>query len=147
MSSQELFAFLVILTVDLSPPPPPPHEAGVFVTHSDSFNPAGARWWANVVLMLFHCLRRWPNIETTLANRLVPAGHVRFLWEQPEACMALPQQTRHIYPMFGQFWANVVDGGPTLVKHLGRSVVFAGRMRITWQFHMHEAIIDCQNKI
>ena len=27
------------------------------------------------------------------------------------------QQTRHIHPMFDQCWANVVDGGPALVKH------------------------------
>ena len=27
------------------------------------------------------------------------------------------QQIRHIYPMFDQCWANVVDGGPTLGKH------------------------------
>ena len=27
------------------------------------------------------------------------------------------QQTWHIYLMFDQCWANVVDGGPTLVKH------------------------------
>ena len=27
------------------------------------------------------------------------------------------QQTRHIYLIFDQFWANVVDGGPILVKH------------------------------
>ena len=26
------------------------------------------------------------------------------------------QQTRHIYLMIPQCWANVVDGGPTLVK-------------------------------
>ena len=35
----------------------------------------------------------------------------------PAAGRALPQQTRHIYPMFDQCWTNVVDGGPTLVKH------------------------------
>ena len=27
------------------------------------------------------------------------------------------QQTQHIYPMFDQCWVNVVDDGPTLVKH------------------------------
>ena len=26
-------------------------------------------------------------------------------------------QTRHIYPMFKQCWASVVDDGPTLIKH------------------------------
>ena len=31
---------------------------------------------------------------------------------------------RHIYPMFNQCWANVVDGGPTLVKHWVEYVVF-----------------------
>ena len=29
----------------------------------------------------------------------------------------MSQQTRYIYPMFDQCWANVIDGGPTLVKH------------------------------
>ena len=29
----------------------------------------------------------------------------------------LSQQPRHIYTMFDQCWANVVDGGPILVKH------------------------------
>ena len=28
-----------------------------------------------------------------------------------------PQQTRHIDPMLDQCWADVVDGGPTLVQH------------------------------
>ena len=32
------------------------------------------------------------------------------------------QQTRHVDPMLGQCWVDVVDGGPTL----GRCVVFAG---------------------
>ena len=27
------------------------------------------------------------------------------------------QQTRHIYPVFSQCWANVLDGGPTLDKN------------------------------
>ena len=35
------------------------------------------------------------------------------------------QQTQQTYPMFDQCWANVVDGGPTLVKH-HRCVMFAG---------------------
>ena len=38
-----------------------------------------------------------------------------YLQEHPPALMS--RQTRHIYPMFDQCWANVVDGGPTLVKH------------------------------
>ena len=28
------------------------------------------------------------------------------------------QQTRNIHQMLGQWWARVVDGGPTLVQHL-----------------------------
>ena len=43
------------------------------------------------------------------------------------------QQTWHIHPMFdkGPGWANVVDGGPALVKHwVGRCVVFAGILDI-----------------
>ena len=40
---------------------------------------AGTRRWANVVLMLFHRLRRCPNIETALAHSLVPAGRGNFL--------------------------------------------------------------------
>ena len=31
--------------------------------------------------------------------------------------MTLSRQIRHIYSMFDQWWASVVDGGPTLVKH------------------------------
>ena len=31
-------------------------------------------------------------------------------------CCLPTQQTRHIYPMLNQCWANVVDGGPTLVQ-------------------------------
>ena len=34
-------------------------------------------------------------------------------------CHAMPcQKTRHIDTMFDQCWAEVVDGGPTLVQHL-----------------------------
>ena len=36
--------------------------------------PADTKRWPNVVLMLYHSLRRWPNIKTTLGQRLVSAG-------------------------------------------------------------------------
>ena len=37
-------------------------------------SPAGKRHWNNVGWMLAHRLRRWPNIQPTLFQRLVPAG-------------------------------------------------------------------------
>ena len=38
---------------------------------------------------------------------------------QSTAQLLLPryQEKPHLYPMFEQCWVNVVDGGPTLVKH------------------------------
>ena len=42
-------------------------------------DPANTRRWANAVLMLGWRLRRWPNIKTTFAERLVFAR---------EACVA-----------------------------------------------------------
>ena len=38
-------------------------------------NPIVTRHWAGVVLMLCHRLRRWPNVETSLAQCLVFAGN------------------------------------------------------------------------
>ena len=54
------------------------------------------------------------------------------------------QKTRDIDPMFDQCWANVVDGGPTLVKHWVDvscfsgmpTVVFADRTMRTWHFEL-----------
>ena len=44
--------------------------------------------------------RRWPSIESALGQLLVFAG------------------TQTIVLMLNQYWANVVDSGPTLIQHL-----------------------------
>ena len=40
-------------------------------------NPASTTLWPNAVVMLAHRLRRWPNITTTLGQRLLFAGFLR----------------------------------------------------------------------
>ena len=42
----------------------------------------------------------------------------------------ISQQTRHIYPLFDQCWANVVDVGPTLVKQWVDVSCLLGRCRL-----------------
>ena len=57
-----------------------------------------------------------------LRTRVVVVGDNGQVFTLRECISSGPQQTRYIDAMFGQCWANVVDGGPTL----GRCVVFAG---------------------
>ena len=82
------------------------------------------------------CMRRDPRSEvhgsaapeTTTIDRSDAHGWISWksawLAATPGNCIILvwgwwdeTQHTRHIYPMFDQWWANVVDGGPALVKH------------------------------
>ena len=61
----------------------------------------------NVVSMLGHCLRRWPNIGTALSECPVFSGN-------------LPVYIRHVTyydPMVFKCWPAVSDVGPTLKQH------------------------------
>ena len=44
-----------------------------------------------------------------------------------ESIFVIYMQTRHIDPMFDQYWADVVDGGQTLVQHLVNVSCLLGR--------------------
>ena len=50
------------------------YKCFVFAGHPPESHPANTRRWAIVVLMLGRRRRRWPNIKTTLAQRLEFAG-------------------------------------------------------------------------
>ena len=49
-------------------------------------------------------------------------------WPNSKPPLDQPQQTRHIDPMLEQCWADVVDGGPTLVQHWVDVLCLSGRL-------------------
>ena len=55
-------------------------------------------------------------------------------WQETPHLTSGAHQTRHIYPMFDQFWASVVDSGPTLVKHwIDASCLLGGGLELYFQ--------------
>ena len=65
-------------------------------------HPANTRRWINVVLMLGHRLRRWPDFEPALVQRL---GRY------------ITQYTRDVKTMLVKCGARVVDDEPPLKRH------------------------------
>ena len=82
---------------------------------------ANTRRWADVVLMLVNRLRRWPNIKTTSAWRLVFAGYT--LMEVLQLCYYVVCQ---LIPDAGPMLASLTsaDVGLTLSQCLARLLCF-----------------------
>ena len=77
----------------------------------------------DVVPMLVHRLRRWPNIG--LIYRV--------------CCPLTSQQTRYINPMLVQCWSTVYDVGPTL----GWYIVFV----VHWHPSKHDTSTQCWSNV
>ena len=77
--------------------------------------------WSTCVWRLFVCRDHKDHTEQTALHHIRPNCHKETVCNPRKTRQGhtIPANTTHLseYPMFDQWWANVIDGGPTLVKH------------------------------